>query len=394
MLAMILLVVTVGGGAVSLASIHTRKLHAEAPLPIWHLSAKAYGYVPPLPHPDPNIIYHKPPPVGPLYFLNGTILSLAWVSRAPKVILSRRNGPVASLPYKLHALFIDAQSGQLRAARKWPSASPRSRLAPASGGKFVIIDPAQITLYSPNGKLLSKVKLPFGLRPGTGISFPGVSPGGRYIVFNYAYAIGNETACVIIDTESLQIVRTSVRQFPETCFLSVADDGEVLSENAAGGLDIGSLHSNAGRILCPSFFGGRCRYGPFIGSHTLLRIGIGRQWVLHLMQPDGLVLLDDPLPEMQLVERTASCASGRRFALAISRGRGGSELFDIGAKYSTYRVMVYDIPSRRWIYALDAKKEGIKSISGLALSPDGMLLALINQDGILEMFRLPPAEDP
>jgi len=43
------------------------------------------------------------------------------------------------------------------------------------------------------------------------------------------------------------------------------------------------------------------------------------------------------------------------------------------------------------VHSLDGKKQGAKHISALALSPDGSLLAWINQDGLLELYRLPAA---
>lgn len=67
---------------------------------------------------------------------------------------------------------------------------------------------------------------------------------------------------------------------------------------------------------------------------------------------------------------------------------------DIGRKASLVRIQVYDIPSRQWTYSLDAEKQGAKLLSGLGLSPDGSLLALITQDGILEVFRVPDNAAP
>ncbi len=87
-------------------------------------------------------------------------------------------------------------------------------------------------------------------------------------------------------------------------------------------------------------------------------------------------------------------SGGQRFALALAKIKGANTTLDIGGHLSLDRIMVYDVPNRRWIYTLDAKAQRIKSVSGMALSPDGSLLALINQDGILEVYRVPETPNP
>jgi hypothetical protein len=96
-------------------------------------------------------------------------------------------------------------------------------------------------------------------------------------------------------------------------------------------------------------------------------------------------------PTREIVDWWATSADGERLALAVDRLRGGSAVLDIGPTSALNRVIVYDIRSREWVHSLDGKKQGAKHISALALSPDGSLLAWINQDGLLELYRLPAA---
>lgn len=81
-------------------------------------------------------------------------------------------------------------------------------------------------------------------------------------------------------------------------------------------------------------------------------------------------------------------ASGNRFAVAIWAHKGGSDVLDISAHSVLKRIMVFDIATRRWIYTLSAKKQKIKTVSGLALSPDGSLMAILT-NGVVEVYRLP-----
>jgi hypothetical protein len=107
-----------------------------------------------------------------------------------------------------------------------------------------------------------------------------------------------------------------------------------------------------------------------------------------LIRTDGTVLLDREF-STQFLRRPAISADGRRIALPILKAHGGSAFLDIGEKYSLSRIQVYDVPSRKWICTLSAKDAAAKRLGGLGISPDGSLLALISQDGVLRMFKIP-----
>jgi hypothetical protein len=62
--------------------------------------------------------------------------------------------------------------------------------------------------------------------------------------------------------------------------------------------------------------------------------------------------------------------------------------FDTGFREVLKRIEVYDIPSRRMIYSFDARKQKVKDVSGVALSPDGSLLAVLT-DGVVLVYRIP-----
>jgi hypothetical protein len=71
--------------------------------------------------------------------------------------------------------------------------------------------------------------------------------------------------------------------------------------------------------------------------------------------------------------------------------KGGNSFLDIAGHASMSRIMVYDLAAHQWVYSLDAKAQNIKDVSGMALSQDGSLLGEINQDGVLEVYRVPEA---
>jgi hypothetical protein len=58
-------------------------------------------------------------------------------------------------------------------------------------------------------------------------------------------------------------------------------------------------------------------------------------------------------------------------------------------KSNLFRIPVLDLPSRQWIAALEAYEYNIEQICDAALSPDGTLLALFRQEGIVEVYPQP-----
>ena len=81
-------------------------------------------------------------------------------------------------------------------------------------------------------------------------------------------------------------------------------------------------------------------------------------------------------------------ADGRRFAIAVATTKGGSALLDISSHEVLKRIMVFDLPTSRWVYSLDSKSVDLKYVSGFAVSPDGLRLGVM-RNGFVEMYELP-----
>jgi WD40 repeat protein len=122
-------------------------------------------------------------------------------------------------------------------------------------------------------------------------------------------------------------------------------------------------------------------------------VSLGRS-CYSLARTDGEILFEQEFAENEFVKLRDVSAASQRLAVASYKEHGGSWILDIGGRSLVYRIRVYDLPRRQWVYALDGKKQRINSISGLALSPNGSLLALISQDGILEVYRIPQGSGP
>jgi hypothetical protein len=339
--------------------------------------------------------------IGQILFPSDNQLVVTYISQARTETFPRRSQAEASSNLQLEALFVDPNLGRLRARRQWPTFSDKARIGPASGGKFVVVTPDDLTLYSPEIQALRKLDLDVGREAIPGEWNASASPGGKYLLISYSPR-SNEggwmgdaiTEFELIDTELLRITRSwTDKGFGGIHPFYCLDDGEIVAINGTGGATVIGPPGGPWRVFqapWPPRCAPHLKKTPVtddaIFGGTTLSID---RWCYSLTLTTGEVVFAQQFADKETVRWLAASGGGRRFAIAVYRGRGGSWALDIGAHYSLNRVMVYDIPGHRWIFTLSGKNQGIKSISGLALSPQGSLLALINQDGILEVYRIP-----
>jgi hypothetical protein len=352
--------------------------------PAWKLDVHALGYLP------LEFMVHEGNRAGlsgPICFVSRDEVVVTFVTRLVSSSLPRRDQPDASLPLRLQALFVDTGTGKVRSKREWPISSYWSRVLPAVGGKFVVLTPEKLMLYSQDGEPLKELDLPLNREAIKDTWRVYASPAGKYLVIEYEPKTSGLQQ-MWIDAETLQVLRVWTKGEMGHA-LEISDDGTALTWDGKIGKPDGPFHA-----LCAPI-NSYCHGGAFIDNETVVSVNRwGSEKRLNFVGTDGELMFVVKLPQAELLPGPgvwASSAGGRRFALAVYKGKGGSTLLDIAPHYFLKRVMVYDIPSRQWVYAVDGKKQKIKRVSGLALSPDGSLLGLINQDGALEVYRLPEA---
>jgi hypothetical protein len=288
---------------------------------------------------------------------------------------------------------VDVSTGQVQADRDWPTTSDKSRITPATGGNFLLITPDKLTLFSPEIQPLGELDLPVG-REAAGTWWDIVpSPGGKYIWAWYSprtqesWVHAPSRVSALLEATTLRIVLPWASR-PQG-FVPL-DDGNVVTGDGHA-YPLTGPPGGPWRQLGARWPAG-CKPVSFvapISDRALLGGAMSiHGWCYTLTLISGEVLFSQQLPQEQIFRWRAVSPGGQRFAVAVERGRGGSRALDIAPHYSIDRVMVYDVPSRRWLFTLHGKEQGITSISGVALSPDGSLLALINQDGILQVYRV------
>lgn len=379
------------GSRLSLASGHK-----QAQVSLCRVNVKALGYVP------QRVGRERESPFDlgeRLSFpaQNQVVVSFVTAARGngnAEAGLARRGQPSAALPYRLHAFFIDSTTGKVRGTREWPTSSKWSWVARAPKGQFVVITPEGLMLYSPGMQEIKHLDLPitkesikdaWSIRP---------SPGGTYLALEYEPEAEERQAGEavlrreLVDTENLRVIRQWTVKGGGGAPISISDNGTTHIYYKIGRLN------EPQRILCYPY----ATYcgGSLISNHAILAVSMPEKGVasIGLMSTSGNLFFQQSFRRGEIVRRSATSANGERFAISLNRGKGGITALDIAPHYSLSRIMIYGAAAHGWIDSLCGKKQGIKSISGLALSPDGSLLALINQDGILEVYRVTSTPTP
>ena len=109
------------------------------------------------------------------------------------------------------------------------------------------------------------------------------------------------------------------------------------------------------------------------------------------MTTDGKVIFtgDDPKDGAAITS-----AGGQRFIIPFFKLTGRIEALDIGGYGGLKNISVYDAPFHERSYRLRVEGPKIRSISSksvaeLALSPDGLKLAILYDESVY-LFQLPP----
>lgn len=306
--------------------------------------------------------------------------------------LARRDEPGDPLPLKLHGIFLDTTGGKVRAAMKWSTPQPKGGVIAAGGGRFVVLTAGLIALYSRTLELLNELRLSSEQQEHLWSFVP--SPSGKSILVTYMYP--ERSLVTWIDVDSMKPLRTWAEDF-----WPVISDDELAFTREDYVPSQGTTHKvliRTGdgplRTFCRVRLGfepdNGCNYPQFL-SNDLLAFWAPHSLGLASAGGGNIERLATFREDDWLGRRLAPSADGKRFAVAVGAHKGGSALLDINYHVVLKRIMVFDIPSRRWIYTLNAKKQKNRTISGLAVSPDGSLMAIMC-DGIVEVYRVAGAE--
>lgn len=344
-------------------------------------------------------------PWSSLWFVNNnTIISTFIVHEdggRPQV--SQRDNLDNTLPLRLRAVILDADTGKITTTRDWPTDSRMARIVAVHDGKLVTLAKSELTLYSPDLAPIKSITLPassFGWS-----ALP--SPSGKNVLFFSADF--REGSWIWVETDSLKIL-SSWEDSPTG--LPTISDKNLAASTCWWGWECRSWKVNAnGGAACVEN-GPKCeskiqirelstgwktiaageqyQHAQFVNDEMMFLPGKDRGKVIGI---DGKVILDEPK-----VYRSWGCgdtgvvpaADGGRFIMPSCLWKGAVKSLDIGSHPVLMQIFVYDIGSQIiQSKALDLKGPKIQNDMQFAISPDGAKLAILN-DEFLEMFELPP----
>jgi len=386
--------------------------------PIWQLDLRPFGYgsaskIPMLPR------YREA--VERIFFTSDDVLTATFVTPVADTSPAVGSRPRRAAAWRLHAVFIEATTGRVRTTKEWPIASPKCQVLPVAGGALLLFAPDRLVLYSPDLEPAKELPLPaFKL---TNEDIPKVlqSASRKTILLKY-YSDENSVSSqgwftghydfMWIDAQSLNVVLSWRQDAGENTWhgpeyvnalggsVDTISDGEI-AWGVNGAILIRRL-DQPWRLIC--YLRPECSTPQFVSNENLLTFFNMRAFpksddAVAVLREDGSLLLKDQIAcrENDLLGRPVVSADGRRFALLVYSEGGEIDFMDFhlrSARQTLRDVRVFDIPSRHWVYSLQAKKK-IKGIAGdpfplqgLALSPDGSQMAILTGD-VLEVFRLP-----
>jgi hypothetical protein len=366
-----------------------RNERAAGTVPLWTLDLRTVGFTGFAPKKETWGLNLRP---NPLCFSDDQTLIATFITREDVKALARRDNPADLRPDRLHGIFLDAQTGKVQNTQQWSVPRPRGGIIPASDGRFAVLTPAMIALYSSDLDLLKEFRLSSDQQ--SLLWDLHSSPTGKSILVEYHHP---EATYQWLDSNTLQPQTAS---FSESLpVLSISDDKEIASfrETYVRSNGIVSVHeaimqqrNGTERTFCRSINGqdDGCDIPEFITNDLLA------MWTPHglgvMPKTGGQALLTARFPDDEWLGRPFPSADGNRVGVAVSEHKGGSAFFDISYHSVLKRIEVYDISSRQRVYSLDAKKQKLKVKDGfgVALSPDGSLLAIL-VDGVVEVYKLP-----
>lgn len=317
---------------------------------------------------------------------------------------SRASSDTRAGPLRLRAILLDAHTGKITATAAWPTNSRMSRIVAVHHGKMIALRGTELTLYSPDLVALKELKLP---KTGPGIEWqPHPSPTGNNILLS-SNTFG-KSSLIWVDIDRFEVVGSWEDNL--SGFLTMSDK-YIATSTCWSGYQVGSVSYNdsGGQIVSP---GPKCNseinirtlssdwktiapgeshlYSQFVNQGMLF---LGDKTSGKIIGVDGKLLFEQPK-----IRQSWGCWStsllpvpdGHRFVIPSCELRGAFPALDIGGHLVLKQIAVYDVGDKvRW-HRIDVEGPRIKDQMEFALSPDGLQLAVLNNETV-EVFQLPPS---
>jgi hypothetical protein len=322
---------------------------------------------------------YKAFPRTSLWFIDNRTIIATVLIRDANPGLSGRNSSDPNASLRLRPVLLDAISGKVMATPEWLSNSRNAGIITVHEGKAVTQVGNELTLYGSDLKPLKTLKLP-SVPEGDWIAHP--SPTGKTILF---LPPGHRTGLWLrLDTETLG-VRDSWED-TQNGDVAASDDQIAMvsctwSHDCKPAVEIRSVATGWQAIA----MGYPQSYPQFVDEDLLFLSGKPSS----LIHTDGQIVFTDDLPFQRCWwGRPIPAAGSQRFIVPACAVKGAAAPLDISGHEVLKKILVHDDLSNAWSYIIDVKGSTIKGLTLLAVSPDGLHLAVLAKDSV-QVFSLP-----
>jgi hypothetical protein len=289
------------------------------------------------------------------------------------------------VPREVQVILIDAPTGRILGSREW-SDVPASKVTilATEKGNFLLRDRRGLDLYSPTFEALKHIAM-VELRQKVFEEWKVLTtPNHKFIAL--AHVVGPVAEIQWLLPESLAVHHSwaLAREIPRAevfPHISVSDERAAASWDGPTGCDV-SVQDGPASWRTVLHAGHKCDGGvEFLDNDTLF---VSLQGELQVLSVGGKLLWRQSLKRQERAYYVAASANARRFAVAISSFKGGVDLLDIASHEVLKRIEVHDSQTGQTILKMEKK---LDIVSGFALSPDGLRLALLRGE-IVELLQL------
>ena len=329
-------------------------------------------------------------PVESVWFLDNGIIAVSFLvqnTETPK-LANRNSSTETSLQVQI--VLIDASDGHVLSTGFWPTHSRDSRIVAAYDEQMVIQAGTKISLVSKGFQGLRTIDLPESQSNWKAYT----SPTYRHVLFIHPFFHGRGRGPWIwISTKDLSVrswddVSDNLTGISDTeiavssciSYLDCPDDMRIrkLDDNWHG------IPGSANDQTAPEFVTDDLLW---IWNNATDRSARKPGWSGRLIRLDGTTILNEDLEGCWFSGPKVS-VSGKRFVLPSCHLTGYHPSLDMGGTEIFKAIAVYDSPFTRRSHFLRVEGPKIADWASVALSPDGLELAILNGTH-LELIRLP-----
>ena len=308
----------------------------------------------------------------------------------PSGIAAEQRKASVSDPYRLVAIFLNAERGELIKKLDWPLPIATQFVShafffPATKRRFIVGIGDTLSLYSPDFKILARHSAQAEL---DAIA----SPAGDTILLQDARKIGGQwtSRFDLLDTDDLSL-RESWNDRPS---VTPTLWGDELAWNSGGSIYFKSPDTTPRKLTEGKEI---CGFWSFINKETIAMFQCGDARKLLLVSTEGKIVHEFDFGSEDMDGPAIGSRDGRRFAVPADKGGYWS---NGNPKKLTARV--FDLDSEKPLLTLDVPRHYNTSgdfetphgdtrfgWGGLALSPDGGELLAVKSGPIVQLYQLP-----